>query len=129
MGKLFKGLVKIGVATAAVGGLCYMFKDQIKETKVYKDYDVDDKIKKVKTVLKEKMPNIFDNEADIVEDDEIFFDDLDSDTIVRDYVPITPEKDETIIVEEVVTQVVEEVPTKEETPAKEDTEEVPTIEV
>ena len=45
MGKLFKGLVKFSVAAATVGGLCYVFKDQIRESKVYKEHDMDDKIK------------------------------------------------------------------------------------
>ncbi len=92
MGKVFKGLVKFTVAAAAVGGLCYAFKDQIKESKVYKDYDVDTKIKKVKTTLKDKMPAIFDNEADFVEEDDLFEDlDLAAEDVERDYVSITPE--------------------------------------
>jgi hypothetical protein len=45
MGKLLKGLVTITAASAAVGGLCYVFKDQIKESKVYKDNNVDEKLK------------------------------------------------------------------------------------
>lgn len=77
MGKLLKGVVKFTAAAAAVGGLCYVFRDKIKETQVYKDYDVDTKIQKVKTTIKEKMPKFFENEEDIVEEDEIFFDDLD----------------------------------------------------
>ena len=117
MGKLLKGLVTLTAATAAVGGLCYVFKDQIKESKVYKDYDVDEKIKKVKNTinenetfnkvkdkvnenetfnkvkdtLKEKMPKVFDNEADYVDEGEIFFDDLDAATSDRDYVSIDAE--------------------------------------
>ncbi|MBQ9234605.1 MAG: hypothetical protein IJ167_11330 [Lachnospiraceae bacterium] len=117
MGKLLKGLVTLTVATAAVGGLCYVFKDQIKESKVYKDYDVDEKIKKVKNTinenetfnkvkdkvnenetfnkvkdtLKEKMPKVFDNEADYVDEGEIFFYDLDAATSDRDYVSIDAE--------------------------------------
>lgn len=92
MGKLFKGLVKFTVAAAAVGGLAYVFKDQIKESKPYKEYEVDEKIKKVKTTLKEKMPAIFDNEADFVEEDEILEDlDLAAEDVERDYVSITPE--------------------------------------
>lgn len=90
MGKLVKGIVKFTAAAAAVGGLCYIFKDKIKETQVYKDYDVDGKINKVKTTIKEKMPKFFENEEDFVEDDEIFFDDLDltADDVERDYVDI-----------------------------------------
>ncbi len=90
MGKLVKGIVKFTAAAATVGGLCYIFKDKIKETQVYKDYDVDGKINKVKTTIKEKMPKFFENEEDFVEDDEIFFDDLDltAEDVERDYVDI-----------------------------------------
>ena len=117
MGKLLKGLVTLTAATAAVGGLCYVFKDQIKESKVYKDYEVDEKLKKVKNTinenetfnkvkdkvnenetfnkvkdtLKEKLPKVFDNEADYVDEGEIFFDDLDAATSDRDYVSLDAE--------------------------------------
>lgn len=93
MGKLLKSMVKVGVAAAAVGGLCYVFKDKIKSSKVYQEYDVDDKIAKVKSTIKEKMPKA-DNEKDYVDDDEIFFDDLDS-SAERDYVSIDTTADET----------------------------------
>lgn len=91
MGKVFKSLVKVTVAAAAVGGLCYAFKDKIKGSKVYQEYDVDNKIAKVKSTIKEKMPKSSDNEKDYVEDDEIFFDDLDADVTERDYVSIEPD--------------------------------------
>lgn len=92
MGKFLKGIVKFSVAAATVGGLCYVFKDQIKESKVYQDNNVDEKINKVKTTIKDKMPKIFDNEDDIEEDD-LFADDLDleMEDANRDYVTITPE--------------------------------------
>lgn len=94
MGKLFKSLVKVGVAAAAVGGICYAFKDKIKESKVYQEYGLDDKIQKVKSTIKDKMPKS-DNEKDYVDDDEIFFDDLDAGSAERDYVSIdTDSKDE-----------------------------------
>ena len=92
MGKLLKGVVKFTVAAAAVSGLAYVFRDQIKESKPYKEYGVDEKIKKVKTTLKEKMPAIFDNEADFVEEDDLSLDlDLAAEDVERDYVSITPE--------------------------------------
>ena len=69
MGKFFKGVVKFSVAAAAVGGLCYAFKDKIRESKVYQDNNVDEKINKVKTTIKDKMPKIFDNEDDLFADD------------------------------------------------------------
>lgn len=90
MGKVVKNLFKIGVAAAAVGGICYAFKDKIKESQVYKDYDMDTKLNKVKTTLKEKMPKVFDNEQDYVDDDELFFEDegFNPDKDSRDYVSI-----------------------------------------
>lgn len=92
MGKFFKGVVKFSVAAAAVGGLCYAFKDKIRESKVYQDNNVDEKINKVKTTIKDKMPKIFDNEDDIEEDD-LFADDLDleMEDANRDYVTINPD--------------------------------------
>lgn len=92
MGKLFKGLAKLTIAAAAVGGVCYAFKDKIRESQFYKEHDMDEKINKVKTTIKEKVP-MFDSEKDIVEEDELFSDELDlelEDT-VRDYVSIDPE--------------------------------------
>jgi hypothetical protein len=90
MSKLFKNLVKVSVAAATVGGLCYAFKEKIRESKVYKDYDVDTKLNKVKTTIKDKMPKVFDNEEDYVEDDEIFFEDeeFNPEKASRDYVSI-----------------------------------------
>ena len=95
MGKFFKGVVKFSVAAAAVGGLCYAFKDKIRESKVYQDNNVDEKINKVKTTIKDKMPKIFDNEDDIEEDD-LFADDLylEMEDANRDYVTITPDDSE-----------------------------------
>lgn len=112
MAKLLKGFVKVTVAAAAIGGICYVFKDKIKESKVYKDYDMDSKIKKVTTTIKEKMPKVFDNEEDYVDEDEIFFDDLDlgAEDVERDYVSIEPEEDDI-------------------TETSEDEESVPTIEM
>lgn len=92
MGKILKGLVKFSVAAATVGGICYVFKDQIRESKVYKDNDMDEKIKKVTQTIKDKIPAVFDNEEDYVDEDEIFFDDLDlsAEDMEREYVSITP---------------------------------------
>lgn len=90
MGKLIKGLVKFTVAAAAVGGVCYAFRDKIKETEVYKNNNVDEKIDKVKTTIKEKMPKIFDKEEDIVEEDEIFAETAEN-VADRDYVDLDTE--------------------------------------
>lgn len=132
MGKFFKGVVKFTVAAAAIGGLAYAFKDQIKESETYKKYEVDDKIKKVKTTLKEKMPAIFDNEADFVEEDALFEDlDLAAEDVERDYVSITPEavvEDVKDAAEEAVEKVEEKVEEiKEAVEDATDDEDIPTI--
>lgn len=125
MGKVVKSLAKLTVAAVAVGGVCYAFKDKIKESKVYKDYDVEGKIKKVKDTIKEKMP-VFDNEEDYVEDDEIFFEDVDTSEVQRDYVSIVPSEEDA---EEEALEAPAEDDTEETSEeASEDTE-VPTIDL
>lgn len=52
------------VTVAAIGGVCYAFRDKIKESKVYQSLDVEDKVEKVKTTIKEKMPTKDDAERD-----------------------------------------------------------------
>lgn len=89
MGKLLKGVVKFSVAAATVGGVCYVFKDKIKQSKFYQEYDVDGKLDKVKSTIKEKLPT-FDDETDYVDDDEIFFDNAEADGS-RDYVSLNSE--------------------------------------
>jgi len=127
MGKLLKGVVKFTVAAAAIGGVCYAFKDQIKESKLYKEYDVDTKIDKVKNTIKEKMPKAFSNEEDIVDDDEIFFDDMDMavESPEKNYVSIVPEQTENTVPAEEATEAEE---TVAETDSTEDST-VPTIEL
>lgn len=130
MGKLFKSLVKVGVAAAAVGGICYAFKDKIKESKVYQEYDLDDKIQKVKSTIKDKMPKS-DNEKDYVDDDEIFFDDLDAGSAERDYVSIdTDSKDEDAEDSSAEESSAEDSSSEDEdTEDTEDTDSVPTINI
>ncbi|MGN0368814.1 MAG: hypothetical protein ACI4EK_08540 [Wujia sp.] len=101
MGKLMKNLMKLTVAAGAVGGLCYAFKDQIRESKVYQDHNMDDKIQKVKTTLQDKIPKIFDNEDDFDEDD-LFTDDFDIEIEDEDrgYIQLSPEDSESATTEE-----------------------------
>ena len=55
---LLGGLCTIATATACVAGIAYLFKEEIKETKTYKDlnekYDVDDKIATYSAKAKDK---------------------------------------------------------------------------
>lgn len=51
-GKLFKAAATI----AAIGGVCYVFRDKIKNSTVYQSLDMDNKVEKVKHTIKEKMP-------------------------------------------------------------------------
>ena len=51
-GKLFKAAATI----AAIGGVCYVFRDKIKNSTVYQSLNMDDKVEKVKHTIKEKMP-------------------------------------------------------------------------
>lgn len=60
MGKLFKAVV----AAAAIGSVCYVFRDKIKATKAYQTLGVDEKVEKVKSTIKEKMPIKDDAERD-----------------------------------------------------------------
>lgn len=56
LGKLVGGVVKLGVATVAVAGICSFFKEEIRETAAYKKanekYDVDTKVKKASEKVK-----------------------------------------------------------------------------
>ena len=54
------GVVKFTVAAAAVSGICYLFRDDLKSSKTYQKYDVDEKISKAKTVVKDKAATIKD---------------------------------------------------------------------
>lgn len=89
MGKMFKGVVKFTVAAAAVAGVCYAFKDKIKGSRFYQEYDVDTKLDKVKNTIKEKV-SILEDE-DVFDDDELIFDDLDAEDPEKTYVSINPE--------------------------------------
>lgn len=129
MGKLLKGVVKFTVAAAAVGGVCYAFRDQIKGSKVYQDNNLDEKFKKVANAIKEKLPTTDVNEEDIVEDDEIFFEDAIAAETSRDYVSIN--NDAATETEEAAKneEASEDKETSEAEEAAMDDDEVPTIHV
>ena len=110
---LLGGLVKFTVAAAAVSGICYLFRDDIKTSKTYQKYEVDEKISKAKNVVKDKTATIKDKAKDTtatikekaaaikekapwskatdedIADDEII---LDGETADRDYVSLDSEK-------------------------------------
>ncbi|MCM1272595.1 MAG: hypothetical protein NC225_02920 [Clostridium sp.] len=125
MGKVVKRLLKITVTAAAVGGLCYAFKDKIRESKVYQEHNVDEKIKKVTTAIKEKLPISNENEEDFVEEDEIFFEDITP--AERDYVSIN--QDEQPVAEAADTEATGTETAKDEETADDKADDVPTIDV
>lgn len=110
-------LAKFTVASAAVAGVCYAFKDEIRGTKTYQDlnekYDVDGKVEKavakaketgvtakakvketaatVKSKVDEKMESMKEEE-EIIDDSEIILDE-DETPNERDYVSIKTEED------------------------------------
>ncbi len=106
---LLGGLLTVTTAAAAVAGVCYLFKEEIKGTKTYKDldekYDVDNKIKEYSNKAKTTAYDLKDkakvaakdlkakgeewkasNDDTIFEDDEIIIDGGASES--RDYVSI-----------------------------------------
>ncbi len=117
---LLGNVVKIAAAAAAVSGICYLFKDEIKGSKAYQQLDVEEKISKAKTAIKDTKNQIKEKapwantEQDIIEDDEII---LDSNAPKeRDYVSLDGEEtkteevaaDEELIPEEEVKEAVNE---------------------
>lgn len=101
---LGKTLAVIGAA-AAIGGVCYIYRDKIKESKLYKDLDVDDKIDKAKKFITEKMPMNKNDDSEFFDEDEYFADasdltDVPADVseeampVNRGYVSVTPSAQE-----------------------------------
>ena len=115
--KLLGGLFTLTAAAAAVAGVAYLFKEEIRETKTYKDlnekYDVDTKISKAASKAKDTAYDLKDkakvaakdlkakadewkatNDDDIFEDDEII---LDGEGVSeeRDYVSIKNDAEDT----------------------------------
>ena len=101
------GVVKFTVAAAAVSGICYLFRDDLKSSKTYQKYDVDEKISKAKTVVKDKTATIKDKAATLKEKApwaKNSSEDTDEavDDAVRDYVEIDAEEAAEDAAEEVV---------------------------
>ena len=61
------GVIKFTVAAAAVSGICYLFRDDLKSSKTYQKYEVDEKISKAKNVVKDKTATIKDKAASLKE--------------------------------------------------------------
>ncbi|SEG05680.1 hypothetical protein SAMN04487934_10754 [Eubacterium ruminantium] len=57
---LLGGVIKFTVAAAAVSGICYLFRDDLKSSKTYQKYEVDEKINKARTAVKDKTATIKD---------------------------------------------------------------------
>lgn len=102
------GLATFTAAAAAVAGVCYVFRDEIRDTKTYKDlnqkYDVDTRLSKASSKakstaadLKEKASDLKDkavekapwktDEENLFEDDEIVLND-NTEPEQRDYVKL-----------------------------------------
>lgn len=95
MGKLIKNAFRLTVAVGIVSGVAYAFKDEIKESKVYKDYEVDEKLKKASKYVKDKTAKFFPKEEDLVDDDELFFEgesDVAQDASSKEYISLDGEK-------------------------------------
>ena len=115
---LFGSLLTVGVAVGAAAGIAYLFRDEIRNTEKYKQlnekYDVDTKIRQaadkakdtaydlkdkakdtafdLKDMAVEKWNEIKAKEEDIIDEDELFFEDGDEDSAERDYVTINPDE-------------------------------------
>ncbi|MCR5149499.1 MAG: hypothetical protein K6C35_11130 [Eubacterium sp.] len=99
---LLGGVIKFTVAAAAVSGICYLFRDDLKSSKTYQKYEVDEKINKARTAVKDKTATIKDKAtalkekapwnkaASDVEDDELDII-IGDEAADRDYVSIDAE--------------------------------------
>jgi hypothetical protein len=92
------GVIKFTVAAAAVSGICYLFRDDLKSSKTYQKYEVDEKISKAKNVVKDKTATIKDKAASLKEkapwakNNEDAADEIED--AVRDYVEIDTDEAE-----------------------------------
>lgn len=94
------GVAKFTLAAATVAGICYMFKDEIRGSKAYQELEVDDKLSKAKTAIKDTTTTIkekaqekapwLSNESEIIDDNEIILDG--AAPAERDYVSLDPEE-------------------------------------
>lgn len=80
-GTIGKALAVVG-AVAVVGGACYIFRDKIKDSKVYKNLDVDGKLNKVKSLINDNLPV---GKKEAADDEEDFFFDEDEDISADDF--------------------------------------------
>ncbi len=82
-----KKLFGVFAALAAIGGAVYVFRDQIKESKLYDDLKVDDKLTTLKNFVGDKLAKD-DDEEDLFDDDELVFDDDQTSNTERNYVSL-----------------------------------------
>ena len=85
---LFGKLLTATAAIAAVGGACYMFRDKIKESKLYEELGVEDKLHSLKNMRKNH-----EDEEDFIDEDEYIFEDLEpsDEDMNRTYVSLNTE--------------------------------------
>lgn len=126
MGKFIKNAFRLTVAVGIVSGVAYAFKDEIKESKVYKDYEVDDKIKKATKYVKDKTSKFFPKEEDLVDDDEIFFEDdadIAQDAENKEYISLVGDQ-KTTGIKSIINKLSEKVADREAADATEEVEAV-----
>lgn len=79
-------VISVAATLAAVGGACYIFRDKIKESKLYKDLNMDDHLMNLKNYWDEHKP-CKETEEDFFDEDEFIFED--ADTSDRNYVSVS----------------------------------------
>lgn len=100
-GGLLGKLLTAAACGAAIGGACYMFRDKIKESKIYEDLKIDDKLMTLRDLFAKDVKD----EEDYFDEDEYIFETDDTatesdDNASRSYVSLNtmdtiPEDDET----------------------------------
>ncbi|MBR6223986.1 MAG: hypothetical protein IKQ71_11205 [Lachnospiraceae bacterium] len=82
-----KKIFGVFAAFAAIGATVYVFRDKIKESKVYDDLKMDDKLTSLKNLVNDKLSKD-DDEDDLFDDDELVFDEDQTSSSERNYVSL-----------------------------------------